>query len=116
MQRQSLPVTGNNILDTLGFGANRAIDRALSGAFDSAAVACVAEGGGGGYGAYGGVAFEGEGANFGGVGGGVLFGGGELELAGAAVLDVIVEGDKIGGGDFGGGLWGGGGACGCRRV
>ena len=60
---------------------------------------------------FGGVAFEGEGADFGGVVGGVLFGGGELELAGAAVLDVVVEGSEIGGGDFGGGLWGGGGAC-----
>ena len=38
-----------------------------------------------------------------------MFGGGELELAGAAVLDVIVEGGEIGGGDFGGGSWGGGG-------
>jgi len=37
-----------------------------------------------------------------------LFGGGELELAGAAVLDVIVEGGEIGGGNFGGGLWSGG--------
>jgi hypothetical protein len=33
-----------------------------------------------------------------------LFGGCELELAGAAVLDVVVEGGEIGGGDFGGGL------------
>ncbi len=37
-----------------------------------------------------------------------MFGGRELELAGAAVLDVIVERGEIGGGNFGGGLWSGG--------
>jgi len=52
----------------------------------------------------GGVAFAGQSADFGGVVGGVLFGGGELELAGAAVLDVVVEGGEVGSGDCGGGL------------
>jgi len=45
-----------------------------------------------------------------------LFGGGEPELAGAAALDVVVEGGEISGGDFGGGLWRGGGAWGGRGV
>jgi len=45
-----------------------------------------------------------------------LFGCGELELAGAAVLDVVVEGGEIGGGDFGGGLWRGVGARGGHGV
>lgn len=52
--------------------------------------------------------------DFGGVVGGVLFGGGELELAGATVLDVVVEGGEIGGRNFGGGLRGGGRGVWCR--
>jgi hypothetical protein len=51
----------------------------------------------------GGVAFARKSADFRGVVGGVLFGGRELELAGAAVLDVVVEGREVGGGDLGGG-------------
>jgi hypothetical protein len=51
----------------------------------------------------GGVAFAREGADFRGVVGGVFFGGRELELAGAAVLNVLVEGGEVGSGDLGGG-------------
>ena len=52
--------------------------------------------------------------DFGVVVGGVLFGGGELELAGATVLDVVVERGEIGGGNFGGGLRGAGCGVWCR--
>lgn len=43
-----------------------------------------------------------------------MFGGGELELAGAAVLDVVVEGGEVGSGDCGGGLLRGGRGVWCR--
>ena len=51
----------------------------------------------------GGLTLAREGADFRGVVGGVLFGGRELELAGAAVLNVLVEGGEVGSGDLGGG-------------
>jgi hypothetical protein len=71
----------------------------------------------------GGVAFTGERRDFCSVVGGVLLGGGQAELAGAAVLDVVVEGREIGGRNYGGGrsggvcgggLLGGWGCCGGR--
>ncbi len=49
------------------------------------------------------VAFAGKGREFFGVVGGVLFGGSQLRLAGTAILHVIEERLKIGGGNPRGG-------------